>query len=83
MVIWTKNKQMRMSWTKARINRTLNTWNKFCSSDECSVVTGMYCWRREDENDVPNIVCPPKQRQIYGERLPIEVKEHSSGSEGH
>ena len=68
IVVRMRNKQSRVKWAKARKNWALSTWKDFCFSDECSVVIGndsrVYCWRREDEKDAPQLVCPPKQRQI-------------------
>ena len=63
------NRKKRLAWCRGKLNWRVNgQWNKVIFSDESQVVLGQnnrfYVWRRKDEAEFPDCVCPPSQRKI-------------------
>lgn len=63
------NRKKRVKWAKEKIRWSVERhWKKVIFSDESQVVIGsnnrVYIWRRKDEAESRDCVCPPAQRKL-------------------
>ena len=63
------NRKKRLNWCRGKMRWNVNgQWDRVIFSDESQVVLDgnqrIYIWRRKDEAESPDCVCPPAQRKV-------------------
>ena len=63
------NRKKRVNWCRGKVGWPVNgQWDKVIFTDESQVVLGenqrIFIWRRKDEAESPECVCPPAQRKV-------------------